>query len=202
MLRLQLTAASGFEDARALAETTEARDIPLLVVSIQRDPAAPPVVAGAPRLNELQVVTHVQQALAKSGSRRVLIIEDDSATRKLLSTGLQNHGFEPLEAADGEAGISAAFTQSPDLVLLDLHLPGRDGFGVLQQLKRSPATAQIPVIVVTGDEDLWLGSRARVLALGAADFVAKPFEMDVLIEEMRTLIPPREAPHVDTSSGC
>jgi len=202
MLRLRLTAPCGFEDARALAETTEARDIPLLVVSIQHDAAeAVQDVLGTPRLNEIQVVSHVQQALAKSGARRVLIIDDDSDTRKLLSVGLQNHGFEPVEAADGESGIAAAFAQSPDLVLLDLHLPGTDGFGVLQQLKRSPATAQIPVIVVTGDEDLWLGSRARVLALGAADFVAKPFEMDVLIDEMRTLIPPREAPRVDTSTG-
>jgi signal transduction histidine kinase/DNA-binding response OmpR family regulator len=206
MLRLQLTAPSGFEDARALAEATEARDIPLLVVSIQRDPTEVQVelaqaAVDGPRLNDLQVVTHVQQALAKSGARRVLIIEDDSATRKLLSLGLQNHGFEAVEAADGESGITAAFTQAPDLVLLDLHLPGTDGFGVLQRLKRSPATAQIPVIVVTGDEDLWLGARARVLALGAADFVAKPFEMDALIEEMRTLIPPREASRVDTSSG-
>ncbi|HEY1293716.1 MAG TPA: response regulator [Chloroflexota bacterium] len=202
MLRLRLTAPCGFEDARALAETTEAHDIPLLVVSIQRDPAeAVQDVLRAPRLNEVQVVTHVQQALAKSGARRVLIIDDDSDTRKLLSVGLQNHGFEAVEAADGESGIAAAFAQSPDLVLLDLHLPGTDGFGVLQQLKRSPATAQIPVIVITGDEDLWLGARARVLALGAADFVAKPFEMDALIGEMRTLIPPREAPRVDTSSG-
>jgi PAS domain S-box-containing protein len=202
MLRLRLTAPHGFEDARKLAETAEARDIPLLVVSIQRDASeSPHAVAESPRLNELQVVAHVQRALAKSGARRVLIIEDDSDTRKLLSVGLQSHGFEPMEAADGEAGIAAAFAQSPDLVLLDLHLPGTDGFSVLQQLKRSPATAQIPVIVVTGDEDLWVGARARVLALGAADFVAKPFEMDALIGEMRTLIHPREAPRVDSSSG-
>ncbi|MBV9329796.1 MAG: response regulator [Chloroflexi bacterium] len=202
MLRLRLTAPRGFEDARALAETTEARDIPLLVVSIQRDASeAVQTAIGSTRLNEFQVVTHVRQALEKSGARRVLIIDDDSDTRRLLSIGLQNHGFEPVEAADGESGIAAAFAQSPDLVLLDLHLPGADGFSVLQQLKRSPATAQIPVIVVTGDEDLWLGARARVLALGAADFVAKPFEMDTLIGEMRTLLPPKEASHVDTSSG-
>lgn len=199
LLRLRLTAPRGFETAQALAEATEARDIPLLVVSIQRDVAGE--VASAPRLDELQVVAHVQQALEKSGARRVLIIEDDSATRKLLSTGLQNHGFEPLEAADGESGVAVAFTQAPDLVLLDLHLPGADGFDVLQQLKQSPTTARIPVIVVTGDEQLWLGARARVLALGAADFVAKPLEMDMLIEEMRTLVPWREAPRVDTSSG-
>jgi PAS domain S-box-containing protein len=202
MLRLRLTAPHGFDDARVLAETAEARDIPLLVVSIQRDAAeVPRGGTESPRPNEVQVVTHVQQALAKSGARRVLIIEDDVDTRKLLAVGLHNHGMEPMEAGDGESGVATAFAQSPDLVLLDLHLPGTDGFGVLQQLKRSPTTAQIPVIVMTGDEDLWLGARARVLALGAADFVAKPFEMDALIDEMRTLIPPKETPRVDSSSG-
>jgi PAS domain S-box-containing protein len=199
LLRLRLTAPRGFEDARALASATEARDIPLLVVSIQHDPGE--TALSAPRLNQLQVVSHVQQALAASGLRRVLIIEDDASTRKLLSIGLRSHGFEPVEAADGESGIALAGAELPDLVLLDLNLPGTDGFSVLQQLKRSPTTSQIPVIVVTGDEDLWLGARARVLALGAVDFVAKPFELEVLIDEMRTLIPPREAPRVDTSSG-
>jgi PAS domain S-box-containing protein len=204
MFRVRLTAPGGFDDARALAEAAEALDIPLLVVSIQRESVeAATNIAPAPRVNELQIVSHVQQALAASSSRRVLIIEDDAATRKLLSVGLRNHGFEPLEAADGATGMLAASRQAPDLVLLDLHLPGVDGLSVLQQLKRSPETARIPVIVVTGDEDLWLGARARVLALGAADFVAKPFEMDFLIDEIRTLIPPKEAlkSGVDTSAG-
>ena len=86
----------------------------------------------------------MQHALAKSGARRVLIIDDDSDTRKLLSVGLQNHGFEAGGGSRRRVWHRAAFAQSPDLVLLDLHLPGTDGFGVLQQLKRSPATAADP----------------------------------------------------------
>jgi PAS domain S-box-containing protein len=202
VLRIRLTAPCGFDDARALAESTEARDIPLLVVSIQHDPATSAASGGtSPRVNEIQIVSHVQQMLATSGSRRVLIIEDDDDTRRLLSLGLRNNGFEPVEAPDGETGIASAAAQPPDLVLLDLHLPGATGFTVLQELKRAPTTAQIPVIVMTGDEELWVGARARVLALGAADFVAKPFAMDVLIDEIRTLIPSREAPRVDSSPG-
>jgi signal transduction histidine kinase/DNA-binding response OmpR family regulator len=190
MLRVCLSAPRGFDDARALSEAAEARDIPLLVVSIQREPTdAVSDVSTSPRVNEAHVVQHVQQALARSSTRRVLIIEDDAATRRLLSVGLRNRGFEPVEAADGETGMVAATEEPPDLVLLDLGLPGTDGFTVLHRLKRSPATAQIPVIVVTGDEELRLGARARVLALNAADSVGRPFDMDSLIDEIRALIP-------------
>ena len=152
-------------------------------------------------MDDFRVVTRVEECLAGSDKRSVLIVEDDDATRKLLATGLRKHGFEPIEAADGEAGLNLAGDKAPDLILLDLNLPGAHGLEVLQQLKRSPSTAAIPVIVVTGDAELRLGARARVLALGAADFVTKPFEMNALIEEVQTLIPSREAQRVGTSSG-
>jgi PAS domain S-box-containing protein len=202
LLRLQLTAPGALHDAHLLAEVGEARDIPLLVVSTQHDPAeVAQLVVGAPRVDDFRVVTRVEECLAGSDKRSVLIVEDDEPTRKLLSVGLRNHGFEPIEAADGEAGLEIASQQCPDLILLDLNLPGAHGLEVLQQLKRSPSTAAIPVIVVTGDAELRLGARARVLALGAADFVTKPFEMNALIEEVQTLIPSREAQRVGTSSG-
>jgi PAS domain S-box-containing protein len=202
LLRLQLTAPGALHDAHQLAEVGEARDIPLLVVSTQHDPTeVAQLVVGAPRMDDFRVVTRVEECLAGSDKRSVLIVEDDEPTRKLLSVGLRNHGFEPMEAADGEAGLEIASQQCPDLILLDLNLPGAHGLEVLQQLKRSPTTAAIPVIVVTGDAELRLGARARVLALGAADFVTKPFEMNALIEEVQTLIPSREAQRVGTSSG-
>jgi DNA-binding response OmpR family regulator len=121
--------------------------------------------------------------------------------RDLLATALRKQGFEALTAPDGETGLLLAEQEQPGLILLDLRLPGIDGFGVLQQLKRSPTTAAIPVIAVTGSEGLWLGARARVLALGAADFIAKPVELKLLIDEIRTLIGEEEADRVDTSVG-
>jgi PAS domain S-box-containing protein len=202
LLRLRLTAPGAFQDAHVLAEAGEARDIPLLVVSTQHDPTdVAQLVVGARRMDDFRVVTRVEECLAGSDKRSVLIVEDDEPTRKLLSVGLRNHGFEPIEAADGEAGLDIASRQFPDLILLDLNLPGAHGLEVLQLLKHTPATASIPVIVVTGDAELRLGARARVLALGAADFVTKPFEMKTLIEEVETLIPAREAQRVGTSSS-
>jgi DNA-binding response OmpR family regulator len=138
------------------------------------------------------LIQHVQRALETSDERgdrrRVLVIEDDPAVRDLLSVALGKQDFEVLAAPDGETGLALAEQERPDLVLLDLRLPGIDGFAVLQSLKRSPATAETSVIVMTGSEGLLLGARARVLSMGAADFVAKPFEMDTLIGEIRTLM--------------
>jgi DNA-binding response OmpR family regulator len=131
----------------------------------------------------------------------VLVIEDDPSVRELLAVALRKQEFDVLEAPDGESGLALAGRERPELVLLDLRLPGIDGFGVLQALKRSPATAEIPVIAVTGSEGLWLGARARVLSLGAADFVAKPFEINALIDEIRILVNEREEDNVDTRAG-
>ena len=133
----------------------------------------------------------------------MLVIEDDASIRRLLSANLSNRGFEPIEAADGESGLQLAGERDPDLVILDLHLPGIDGFTVLQRLKHTPATAATPVIAVTGNEGLLLGARARVLALGASDFVEKPFQMDALIDEIRALTgeKEKEQEHVHTRTG-
>ena len=78
------------------------------------------------------------------------MIEDDAAVRQLLAVNLRNEGFEPLEAADGESGLALARDRDLGLVLLDLRLPGIDGFAVLQELKKAPATAEVPVIAMTG----------------------------------------------------
>ena len=133
-------------------------------MSFQHDSASPGANA-APAIDENQLVRHVQVALAASTRRHVLIIEDDDSARRLLSVRLRNAGFDPIEANDGETGLTLAGRDQPDLVLLDLRLPGIDGFGVLERLKREPATARIPVIAVTGSDELWLGARARVLRL-------------------------------------
>ncbi|HEY7062586.1 MAG TPA: response regulator [Chloroflexota bacterium] len=204
-LAVRLPDPRGLDDTRRLAEASEARDIPLLIVSLLQDeaPGAAPRAADAPArpIHPDHLLAQVQRALTVSAGRRVLVIEDDPSVRDLLATALRKQGFEALTAPDGETGLLLAEQEQPGLILLDLRLPGIDGFGVLQQLKRSPTTAAIPVIAVTGSEGLWLGARARVLALGAADFIAKPVELKLLIDEIRTLIGEEEADRVDTSVG-
>jgi len=100
---------------------------------------------------------------------------------------LTRQGFEVLEAADGPAGLALARQAQPGLILLDLRLPGMDGFAVLEELKGDPYTAQLPVVAITGSEGFIAGARARVLALGAADFIEKPLDIDLLIQEVRAL---------------
>ena len=157
----------GFDVARDLTEDPLYRDIPLLLLSIEGGVAAP-LAAQRAQVGAEHVIRQIGRALNPSAKRRILIIEDDASTRHLLAVALRNAGFDPIEAPDGETGLVLASQIQPGLVLLDLRLPGIDGFSVLQRLKSTALTAGIPVIAMTGSHGLWLGARARVLSLGAA----------------------------------
>jgi DNA-binding response OmpR family regulator/two-component sensor histidine kinase len=189
---------AGSEAARRLAREPVSQDIPLLLLSIHDlIPAEQPA---GPTLDQIETLRHVRQALGTSAHRRVLVIEDDESIRRLLAITLENNGFEAVEAPDGESGLELASKEQPGLVLLDLRLPGIDGLAVLERLKRAPETARIPVIAMTGSQGLVLGARARVMALGAADFVTKPFELESLVDEIRALIGAKEVDRADTSA--
>ena len=103
--------------------------------------------------------------------KNILIIEDDKFLRELIVQKLIKEGYEPSEAIDGEEGIKKVKTVKPDLVLLDLILPGIDGFEVLTRMKEDPSLAQIPVIILSN-----LGQKddvERGLKLGAVDYLVK-----------------------------
>lgn len=106
--------------------------------------------------------------------KTVLVIEDDAACRHIVSVRLRRHGCRLLEASDGVEGLKTALRERPDLILLDLALPGLDGGEVLARLRREPQTAQTPVIVITAQN-----GRERVLQIvrhGVAGYLVKPFE--------------------------
>jgi DNA-binding response OmpR family regulator len=103
--------------------------------------------------------------------KKILIIEDDKFLRELISRKLVSENYTPVEAKDGEEGLKKIKDEHPDLVLLDLILPGIDGFEVLAQAKQNPKVAEIPVIILSN-----LGQRDDVekgMTLGAADFLIK-----------------------------
>jgi CheY-like chemotaxis protein len=101
----------------------------------------------------------------------VLVIDDDPPTRDLLSRMLVKEGFQVLEAADGEAGIGLARAERPDVITLDVLMPGVDGWGVLAALKDDPAVASIPVVMLSVTDERNLG-----FALGASEYLTKPIE--------------------------
>lgn len=116
----------------------------------------------------------------------ILIVEDEPALRDVLVYNLEVAGFRTLIADNGTQGFSLATRQLPDLVLLDLMLPGMNGLEVCQQLRDQSATDTIPIIMLTArseEIDELIGFQA-----GADDYVAKPFKMKPLIERIRALL--------------
>ena len=104
---------------------------------------------------------------------RALIIDDSPTVVFALKKILRSAGFVTFEALDAEAGINLARTENPDLIFLDIILPGINGFAALRTLRRDPLTEHIPVIMISGNEqatELFFGSR-----IGADDFMKKPF---------------------------
>ncbi len=104
-------------------------------------------------------------------SKKILVIEDDKFLRELMIKKLANEGFEVSSAADGEEGIRCVKEKQPDLILLDLILPGLDGFGVLTKLQEDPALPKIPVIILSNLSQREEIEKAR--QLGVKDFLIK-----------------------------
>jgi CheY-like chemotaxis protein len=105
----------------------------------------------------------------------VLVIEDEPNARELAARALTRAGFAVQGVGGGEAGLALARAKSPALVLLDIYLPDRSGWRVLQSLKQDPKTHDIPVVVLSINED-----RAHALSLGAAEHLVKPADRDAL----------------------
>ncbi|MBS6365873.1 MAG: response regulator transcription factor [Clostridiales bacterium] len=129
----------------------------------------------------------------------IYIVEDDPNIRELVSYALQTSGLPAAGFADGAAFWQAVAQQTPELVLLDIMLPGEDGISILKKLKHSPETAQIPVIMMTakGEEyDKVLG-----LDAGADDYVAKPFGMMELLSRIRAVLRRTTAPAGEPERG-
>ncbi len=115
----------------------------------------------------------------------VLVIDDDRLSRMTLRRLLTDQGFSVEEAEDGIQGLAKARQRQPDLVLLDVVMPGVDGFGVCEELRQDPVLAEVPVFMLTslGDHE----SRVRGLEVGADDFISKPYRPDVLRAKVKTV---------------
>jgi CheY-like chemotaxis protein len=118
--------------------------------------------------------------------RCVLLVEDEDQLRRVMKDLLEREGYKVAEARDGAQALDEVDRSAPDLIMLDLNLPGLDGYGVLQRLRSRPSTSQIPVIVLTakGDED----NEVRVFQAGADDFLTKPFRARALSARLEAVL--------------
>jgi two-component system phosphate regulon response regulator PhoB len=117
---------------------------------------------------------------------RILIVEDDDDIRALVAFNLKKAGLDTIEAADGETGLELARSERPDLVILDLMLPGIDGHQVTYRMKMDPQLKDIPIVMLTAkseETDVVIG-----LGIGADDYITKPFSPRVLLARVQAVL--------------
>jgi PAS domain S-box-containing protein len=189
-LDIRLPDIDGFEVLQQLKSNEKTADIPVVIVSIVPDRedgfrlgAVDYVVKP---VDEGRLLSAVGAILPKEDL--ILVVDDDRDTTGLIQEVLGRAGFKVRAANNGFQALAIARQDQPGLILLDLKMPGLDGYEVLKRLKRDGATQNIPVLVVTGsvtDEEV---KRKKVLALGAAQFLTKPFAIDELVEEINRVL--------------
>ncbi len=130
---------------------------------------------------------------------KILIIEDDSFSAQVLETALKRRSYEVLTAFNGMQGLKAVQEQHPDLVLLDLMLPGIDGYEVLNRIRSNPQTANTPVIVVsakTSEDDQQMAQR-----IGANGYITKPYQLTQLYQVIQQILEQSSTPSVGSGPG-
>lgn len=117
---------------------------------------------------------------------KILLIEDNELNRDMLSRRLQKRGYHVVMAVDGEQGVAAALSEAPALILMDMSLPGIDGWEATRRIKAAPQTCRIPIIALTAHA--MPIDREKALAVGCDDFDTKPVELPRLLDKIETLL--------------
>jgi two-component system cell cycle response regulator DivK len=120
-------------------------------------------------------------------SKRILVVEDHEDNRRIMRDLLMSSGFEVIEAVTGVEGVSAAETCRPDLIMMDIQLPGIDGYEATRRIKANPNLQKIPIIVVTSYA--LSGDDMKAFEAGCDAYVAKPFSPRELLAKIREYVP-------------
>ena len=115
-------------------------------------------------------------------AKKILLVEDNPVNRRLAQFLLRSQGYEVREATTAQEAFDALKTERPDLIVMDIQLPGMDGLEAAKKIKAQPATANIPVVAVTSYA--MKGDREKALAAGCAGYVTKPIDKDTFIQEV------------------
>jgi PAS domain S-box-containing protein len=175
-------------DGLALLDTVKSdpatAEIPVIILTIVEDDGDAMQRGASAYLvkpvNEQLLLDQVEAVLTRQG--RVLVVEDDDDTVDMLSRALRRVGFITDTARDGYEALAAARRVRPDVILLDLRLPGMDGYEALSHLKRNISTSAIPIIAISAHVTNPVAERERLIMLGATDFLLKPLKIEELIK--------------------
>ncbi len=125
--------------------------------------------------------------------KKILIIEDNADLRRILALTLRYMDYEPLEAKDGYVGIEMSLAEHPDLVLLDLGLPGMNGIETAKRIKKNPDTVEIPIVAYTAWSQAEIESKAR--EAGLVEFLQKPVSLNAIINAIERLTKTKASTH-------
>jgi two-component system cell cycle response regulator DivK len=118
--------------------------------------------------------------------KKVLVADDRATSRELVRVALEHSGYLVYEAANGAEALNSARDFRPDLIILDLHMPGLDGFAVIQEIRRDAELTAIPVMALTASA--MQGDREHALAMGFTSYLAKPIQLSNLRKEVARLL--------------
>lgn len=196
LLDLVLPDADGMGVLRALKENEVTAEIPVILLTIVPDDGSAWKLDIADYLNKPvaadDLLRSVERAMTWQG--RILIVDDDADTVGLLSAAVRQIGFTPLAAVDGYEALAMARRHRPDLILLDLRLPGMDGYEALSHLKRDAVTQAIPIVVISAHVLDTEREAKRLIVLGAASFLPKPFSIGELLDKVQAALRPVPGP--------
>ncbi|MFL5805577.1 MAG: response regulator [Roseiflexaceae bacterium] len=180
----------GFDVIQVLRNDPITRALPVLFVSAVPEHERGAALGGSGFLLKPfapeALLDQVRQLLGQQ-VLRVLVVEDDNHVRPVLARLIERGGFEVAEAADGHAALEMLPQVQPNLILLDIRMPGMDGYEVLRRIKSDPDYQHIPVVVLTAS-DLGAAARQRVLDLGAALYLEKPIGSEELLAEITRIL--------------
>lgn len=117
---------------------------------------------------------------------KILVADNKATGRELVRTVLESSGYTVIEAQDGLEALRYARETHPDLIILDIHMPGRDGFQIIQELRQDPAFAPTPIVALTASA--MQGDRERAIASGFTGYLTKPIRLAALREEVARLL--------------
>jgi two-component system cell cycle response regulator DivK len=119
--------------------------------------------------------------------KTILYVEDNEMNRKIVRALLKNTSYRLVEAYDGEAGVAAALAEKPGLILMDVQLPKMSGIDATKKLRADPATAAVPILVITSFA--LSGDEQKAKEAGATGYIAKPYSPMDLLKRIRSLLP-------------
>ncbi len=134
----------------------------------------------------MSMAWQTNQNQEKKPSLQVLVVDDEENIQELIRLGLRYEGFQVESASNGPDAISAAQRLSPDLIILDLMLPGMDGLEVCRRLRANPTTQDIPILMLTAKDEVH--DRVTGLDTGADDYLTKPFDFEELVARVKAIL--------------